>query len=730
MEISRRKFISLSLAAGGIAVDSFGLPVSSARTAARPIEVKVVKSGGLLKIAINGKQFDPLSFRTFRPEERNIGEFHEAGVQLMSVLTTGLNCSLDVPYSYFGETWTGPDTYDFGPLDKQMELFIKKAPNTFFNIKYQLDTRQWWLDRHPEAGDGTYKNLVELAAYEPWRKDAAAYQKALIDHVEAKYGDIVYAYTPFCGYSTEWYMYRYNLGLPKEKTLRLAPFRKFTGDQRTQLPSLEQLSKTSNGVFRDPVKDKASVDYWRFHNEVIADTILYMAREAKKAMNGKKLIGLYYGYLVELVNARLLQEGHMGYEKVLTSPDIDMIYDIASYGNPRTFEGASGFLGTIDSIALKGKLCFHECDHTTHIAPTKVENGRAIPGSTSKLKNENESVMVLRREFAMTRAKGVGLWWFDFFGGYYYDPLLMKEVKNMVAIQKRLTGVQMKSVAEIAVFGDVQSMYYVSQHAKINNDCLQRERDELNRIGAPYDIFDFGFFEDANIPHEQYRLYIFLNAFRISKKQRKLIDKKVKTAGKTALWLYAPDYIQKEGFSIESVSRCVGIQLAALEGEEQLINVKDETYFQGRSVADSYESSLPVSPVFGVSDEKATVLGHYAKSGKPALAFRKTGNYTAFYSGLGGVPASILRQIAKTAGVHIYYEGNDPVYINNRLIGIHFQQDTLHNINLPFNTYCRLEELFDGGGVKGEKGKCVLPSAPGKTKLYLLTDAENKPEKG
>ena len=83
---------------------------------------KVVWDKGLGKIKINDQLFEPLSFRSFRPEQRNITDFHNAVIHLMSILHTGLDCTLDVPYSPFGESWIGPRQYDFTAIDRQMDL--------------------------------------------------------------------------------------------------------------------------------------------------------------------------------------------------------------------------------------------------------------------------------------------------------------------------------------------------------------------------------------------------------------------------------------------------------------------------------------------------------------------------------------------------------------------------------------------------------------------------------
>jgi hypothetical protein len=97
-----------------------------------------------------------------------------------------------------------------------------------------------------------------------------------------------------------------------------------------------------DGVFRDPVADATALRYWRFHHEIIGDAIVYFAKKAQEVLQHRKLLGLFYGYLTQLNSERLLQEGHLGYDRVWSCPDIDMIYAPAKYGAPRSFVGSSG----------------------------------------------------------------------------------------------------------------------------------------------------------------------------------------------------------------------------------------------------------------------------------------------------------------------------------------------------------------------------------------------------
>jgi hypothetical protein len=747
--MSRRNFIKIAASAGlGTLAFTGGFPFAACAAKKRKLVAKVVPINGVLKLEINGEVFDPLSFRSFRPEVRNITDFHKVGIRLMSVLHTGLDCTLDVPYSPYGESWKGIGKYDFDAIDRQMDLFLSNAPDTYFNIMLQLDTRDWYLKLHPEYSN-SYWNLVEMAGVKQWREDTARFLQDMLNYFENKYGDKVYSYSLFCGSSTEWYTNSQGRGRPeaaiREHPVKEASFREFTGNSSAKLIPLEQLHKTSHGVFRHPVNDAEALRYWRFHHQIIGDTIVYFAAKSQEVLHHKKLLGLFYGYLTQLDGKRLLEEGHLGYERVWACTDLDIIYAPAKYGKPRSFEGASGYLLTLDSLALHGKLMWQEIDHTTYVAPQTVENGRRIPGSDSKLNDEFQTRMVLRREFALTRTKRTALWWFDFFGGYYYSEALMNEVANMIKVQERIKDVPMRSVAEIAVFGDVESMYYAQAFSSLATDLLVTPPDALARIGAPYDIFNFCDLDHENLLIDQYKLIIFLNTFLISDEKKEFINKKVKANERTILWLYAPNYIQANGFSSEAIAHITdfGVNETNLENSEVIVkngglfaklpaNVK-YAFTKVAVAAGSAnstvapKSAIPVSPLFEIIDPKAEALGIYTQNSKVAFARKKLKNYTSVYSTVGNLTTDVYREIARAAGVHIYYEGKDPVYINNRLIGIHMQTDTEHIIKLPNNTSCRFEELFDGAEINSSDGKFHILHAMGEMKMYLLVDGDLAP---
>lgn len=714
MTLSRRSFAAQMATAMASAQAPVPVPA--------PVTSRLVRAAGELRIEIAGQSFQPLAFRSFRPTPSNISQFHAAGVRLMSVLHTGLDCTLDVPYSLFGEVWTGPGQYNFANLDRQMDMFIKHAPDAYFNVMLQLDTRDWYLKLHPDYSN-TFRNLVEMAGHPQWRADTARALEDLIRYIESRYGNRVFAYSLFCGSSTEWYTNSQSRRLDaaiRPHPLKQEAFRRHLANPEATLPFPHELYRTSAGVLRHPVQDRAALDYWRFHNETIADAVLYFAAHAKRVLDRRKLLGVFYGYLNTLGGKRLLEEGHLAYEKVWRSPDIDMIFSPARYGQPRRFNGASGYLTTVDSLALHNKLTFQELDHTTYIAPTTVENGRRIPGSDSKLANEFETRMVLRREFALTRVKQTGVWWFDFFGGYYDSDPLRREVANIARVNRRLENIPTHSVAQIAVFGDPSSMYFSSSLSRLSDDLLVNPPDTLARIGAPWDIYNLSDIDNPALPLGQYKVIIFLNPLQMSASIREYISRVVARQGRTLVWIWAPNFIGNDSLSPSGITAVTGIRVSPHDGVDGVVTLPTDSPLPGLSSEASFGFSEPLFPLFRIDDPGASVLGHYRLSKAPAIAIKQFPEHTSIYSAVPNLPAMLYRALALRAGVHIYHSGPHPVYVNSRLLGIHAQGSAATTVHLPSGYAGEIEELFDGRTIPLRGASVDLPAEPGSFKLYLL----------
>ncbi len=150
------------------------------------MEVRIIRENGSPVISMDGRKYTPLAFRSMRPQAETIRQFYNAGIRLMSILHSGMNSTLNVPYSLFGEIWTGIGQYDFDALDKQMEFFISNAPEACFNIVLMLDTRKWYLEQNPEFRN-SFRYIADVAGSPKWRKDVSDYLTDVIGYIEKKY---------------------------------------------------------------------------------------------------------------------------------------------------------------------------------------------------------------------------------------------------------------------------------------------------------------------------------------------------------------------------------------------------------------------------------------------------------------------------------------------------------------------------------------------------------------
>ncbi|HBF15555.1 MAG TPA: hypothetical protein DDW30_07765 [Clostridiales bacterium] len=668
---------------------------------------RVERHNGVLNVRIDGKYYPPLAFKSFRPNKANISEFYGAGLRLYSILTSGVTSALGVPYSLYGESWIGEGEYDFGPIDRQIELFLENAPEAYFAIMIQLDTRDWYLKLHPEVPN-SFLRLSQTAWYEDWRRSAAAYLKAVISHCEAKYGERIFGYFMLCGMTTEWFS-AYDREAPHP--IKEAGYRKWLGREDACLPSSERMN-ADGAAFLTPEESDVYMAR-RFHSDTIAELILYFAREAQTILEHKKLLGLYYGYLLELDQARCHNFGVLEYEKIYTSKDIDMISSPSSYSF-RKLRDPSAFMVTQKTLDLHNKLYFLEFDHITHVAPEEVHDGKTvaangkfvkIPGADSKCVDATESLNLMYRDFLLTTANRAALWWFDMFDGWFRAPELMEAIGHMIAVNRRLSECEVGSVAEIGVFAEGRSLYRVRKSSLLVGHSLSEFRRRLAECGAWYDLCSTVDIGNAELP--AYKLFVFCDQYDLPPALRTEILNRLKATDAAALRLYAPSYATDGSLAVSRISELTGIRVVESDAPHGGLVYGGETY--------SYKTD---APYFAISDRDAVPLAYF-EDGSVAVAYTRKAGYLSVYSALPTLPSALLREIARLAGAFIYSE-RDGVYVypNTRTIGVYNATDSAAEITLPHAGVYR--DLIEGGVYNGESGKLTLPRKP--LRAYLLTE--------
>ena len=667
------------------------------------MKVKVTRHNGVLKVDIDDKLYTPLSFKSFRPNPRNVSEFYNAGVRLFSVLSSGVTSALGVPYSLYGESWVGDGEYDFAPVDRQMDMFIENAPEAYFAPMIQLDTRDWYLKVHTNVPN-SFTHLSQIAHDKAWRRAAADYMKAMMLHLEEKYGDRIYGYFLLCGTTTEWF---------SEGDFEASHPIKDEAYGET-LPSLERLNLDGASFL---TKDESDVfDARKFHSETMSNTLLYFAAEAQKILHREKLLGVYYGYLFELGGERIYNDGIFDYEKVFFSDDINMISSPSAYGY-RRIDDPSAFMLTAKTLDLHNKLYFLEFDHITHVAPEEITEGRdldssnqiivKIPGADSKCKTETEALNLMYRDFALCAGNLTAMWWFDMFDGWFRSEGMMSAVEKMIRIGDTLSQRATKSISEIAVFAEGESMYRVRKCAGLATTCLSDFRRTLAECGAPYDIYSISDIHNFNA--KQYKLLIFLNQYDIKNEVRAKIDGILSESGKNALWLYAPNFATDGALNVNNILHLTNICVS-----ESSVSHGDLIYG-----GDSF-SYLTPEPYFSISDKDATPLA-YCADGEVAVAKKKNHIYCSYCN----IPSTLLREIARECGVFVYSEQNKLyTYVNSEVIGAYNAEgcDVILNVKED-GTYL---DLITDTSFEAKGGRIIIPNCAMNAHLLMKKQERNK----
>ncbi len=680
------------------------------------MKTSVKKINGVNRITVDGKPIDSIAFKSFRPTLNNVGDFYKAGVRIFHVFCSGLKSGIKMPYSLYGETWFGDRDYRFEGFDRQMEMFLTAAPDATFFINLHVDVRSWWLEQNPGNAD-SFTHLSQIAGNEKWRNDTKDYIKAFIRYAEEKYGDKILGYWLLGGSTTEWFS---RLDHEESHPVKLASFRKYMGDDTVLIPSKEERAKPADQTFLDPLQDGLLIRYRRFHAELISGLVLDFCRAAKEQLNFSKLVGVFFGYIMELGRA-VWDFGHLDFDRVNESEYVDMIATPTSY-RYRNYDDGTAYMILTESVKNNGKMYFASFDNLTFLTPTALNNKRRLCndpeteaafrslqtayGRHDLLNTREKTIHGMRREMMSRLYRQCGTWWFDMLEGWYYDDGLMDEVEHLIKCSRSIVDKPTGSAAEICIFEGSEPLYYVNPFCGIHDETAVKQRGALSKIGAPYDLYSLKDLE--KVDQNKYKLFIFLNAFSFKDGEREYINRVLKGNGRSLMFIGPCDYIDANGKSAERTFSLIEMKGGALEKGEANIRAFNSSY--------GYEDAKDIN--FYIEDENASVLGRFSDSRKCALAVKEKKEYKIFYTSLGNISDTVLREIARMAGVHIYAENGVFTYVNTTVAGVY--NTGAEETVLTLKKDGEYQELFSGKVYKTVNKKVTLPTGECPAQMLVL----------
>jgi hypothetical protein len=622
--------------------------------------------------------------------------------------------------------WAGPGQgrtghFDFSSVKTRFERILDADPEALFHLRIYLEMnehfRKWWHELYPDeieiCSDGT--TYRQSFASKIWREQAKDFLRGYIAHLkDIGLAERIISYQVGAGHTGEWvkgktsmYDLTGDYSSPMQEHFRDWLEKIYKGDvsrlqeawnspevtfQTAEVPAEAEQFRSQHFTFRDPEQEQKVIDYYKCLADLCSDLVIGFCRTVKEASAGKSLAGAFYGYLMELAwNAGFFSEGpdseystyqrsgHLGLNKVLRSHYVDFLVSPYSYG----FRGIGGegcsMLPT-ESLRLHNKLYLFEDDTRTH-TDTHPAYGRAG--------NLEETTAILRRNLAYVLTHGQGIWWLVNKGAVLtsLEPAFEPMLKRFHEIGEFALRTDRKPSAEIAVLLDDESFFYETVKNDLDFPLIFKQRlTGLPRVGAPYDVYLLDDFIAGGL--RPYKLYIFLNAFKLDDKRRAGLKRELRKEGRVALWIYAPGYINTAP-SLDNMYDLTGFRFSKNQHpwpSYLFITEFNHPATAGLSQDLFWGTDSRLGPQFYVTDPDAQVLGRavFAQGTcQPGYTVKVMPDWISIYVAVPNIPSPVLRGIARYAGVHLYSDKGDVLYATSDLMSVHTVAGGKRTFKLP-----------------------------------------------
>ena len=696
----------------------------------------VAEHNGLPTLMIDGKPHAATPFTTYVPRQKYFEQFSAAGTDIFCPM---VNVGSE-PYWHTTPVWVGERVWDYSEFEETVGMILAANPDALLMPRIHIAEPEWWRQKYPDDlvvfDDGQRRTTSRFHPYRlwpakksrrhgtiasgRWRRDLGMSLRRLLRHIhESDYAQNIVGYKINGLNTEEWYYFlpfgregqpgsqlgdysqpnleRFRGWLKKKygsnKSLRAAWNQEDVTLNSATIPTIAQRAAGQDErPFRDPSREMNVIDFYQFYNELIPETIDFFAGIIKKETQGRKAVGTFYAYLFEFSGR--YDTGHMAVEKLLQSDNIDFISVTASYGKRLLGGGGSILRSPHTSLRLHGKLWKEDNDTVSFLFPkvsrqigdNEWERSKVVFAATD---TPEQSRWIYLRGAGFALGNGVDQVMFDLHGGYFDDPRLMAAVAEINTMSNRSASHDRTSVAEVLVVADEVSTFYTTMNCALLRQNLYDPPYRMIKMGTPYDCI---YVNDLSIVDmSRYKLVIFLNAFHLTADQRAVIKQQVITPGRTILWCSDVGQFSGAESTPEVLAEMTGINLVrspnAALGVPQ-IKLKANTGGFTDPLVDS-ESGVMIGPdqascyPVAVRDPQAKSLGVSPHSGEPNLAEKIFDGTRSVYAITASLPSRFYRELARSAGVHIYNDRDDTLYVSHDYLTVNADGAGVRSLKFP-----------------------------------------------
>lgn len=439
-----------------------------------------------------------------------------------------------------------------------------------------------------------------------------------------------------------------------------------------QVPDLKARLTTSDGIFRNPLKEKNIIDYYDCQHRIVAESVVHFCKLIKDTWPVPIITGAFYGYYVS-VFGRSAAGGHLSEQTILTSKYIDCLCGPQGYDkNLRNLGGSGSSRGMLESAFIHGKLWLDEMDQPDH-------TGTVMGGMP--VYPPYESKQILRRNSLFPIMNGAGLWYYDFgphnYSGWWTHPEYRKEIEILKNIIDSKMNEPYRNPAEVLLVFDTEVFKYTAVNSRLDPftdaACINHALPMAQRSGAAIDTIYLSDIE--NIDPERYKCIVFMNSFVLNENQRNFIKGSLNKNNRHIVWLYAPGYISPDSISTDNICSLIDMQV-------EKITIKGVPAISFGKL--SYDMNLIYERLYKTpSDYPAVDLFVDKKTGRPSLMQKEYENHTVWYSPVPFTTPEIFTHLFQKSGVHIFCDAGDSVCAGSGLLTIHTENGGYREITLP-----------------------------------------------
>ena len=604
-----------------------------------------------------------MMYRSFKPELAETRAFADLGVPMRAFGICNTFNALGNPYSEYPKVWLGPDKYDFSVVDHMFADLLGASPDATFCCLLDLNSPDWLI--RARRFD-SFNTISHSAADVEWRDVTRRYLCALVDYVEAKWGDRVRAFLLMAGQTTEWFENWASMtSYIKDAAFAEWCAKKGLDGLPKRMPAQVEYDVAAfENVMYDPATEGWKIAARHFHNEIVADALLDFAAAVRPKLRPEQEIGAFFGYYL-ICNKDLPSACHLDYERVFRSGLIDFVSSPATYSDRECGYG-TGSMAVSGTLRRHGLRLLHEIDfwpdysnppwHFTHYWKTPQDT---LAGNT--------------REAAFALVNGASWWWFDMWADMYRSPDMRRRIADFAKIFSRYGNDDRGPDADVLFVADPDSAYLFADSKAECPDgfaprlgCGENLRNVVNRLGVSYDTCSFD--DLSAIDLGRVRLVMLPATWQLTQKKRELLEKYVFKKGMTVLWTYAPGVSDGKTLDAERVAQFAGVP------------------FKTKTVT---TTDMP-------------------------------GGWRSVYAyDWRALDCETMKSIVLAAGCHRFTDGLDPVAYNGRLLAVHTGTGGSKKIRLPRRA-ASATELLSGRMIPVDGDSFVDEFASPDTKLYEL----------